>query len=95
MNIKPLSNHILIEFIEEEKTTKSGIIIADTVEKKPVQAKVLAVGPGKRDEKGNLTPVAVKAGDRVLFRKYAPDEMELDGKKVAVIEESDVLAVIE
>ena len=94
MNIQPLSNHILIEFIEEEKTTKSGIVIADTVEKKPVQATVLAVGPGKRDEKGNLVPVSVKAGDKVLFRKYAPDEMEIDGRKIAVIEESDVLGII-
>ncbi len=95
MNIKPLSNHILIEFIEEEKVTKSGIVIPDTVEKRPTQGNVLAVGPGKMSDDGKILPMSVKAGDKILFRKYSPDEMELEGKKVAVIEESDILAVID
>lgn len=85
----------MIEFVEEEKTTKSGIVIPDTVEKRPTRGKVLAAGPGKRDDKGSLVPMSVKAGDTIIFRKYSPDELELDGKKVAVIEESDILGVIE
>ncbi|MFA5052912.1 MAG: co-chaperone GroES [Parcubacteria group bacterium] len=96
MNIKPLSNHILLEAAEEEKITKSGIVIPDTADKeRPTKGKILAVGPGKRDDNGEFVPMSVKPGDTVLFRKYGPDELEMDGKKYLIGSEDDVLAVIE
>jgi len=96
MNFKPLSNHLFIEALEEEKKTASGIVIPDTAEKeKPVKGKVLAVGPGKLSEKGELRPMSVKVGETVLFKKYGPDEVELDGKKYLVADEDDILAILE
>lgn len=95
MNFKPLSNRLFIEALSEEKTTKSGIVLPDTVEKeKPVMGQVVAVGPGKRNEKGEINPMSVKVGDTVLFKKYGPDEIELDGKKYLVGDEDDVLAIV-
>jgi len=95
-NIKPLSDHIFIELVEEDNTTESGIVIPDTADKeRPTKGKVVAVGPGKADENGKRIPMSVKVGDTVLFKKYSPDEIEVDGKTHYVIEESDVLAVIE
>lgn len=96
MNLKPLSNHVFIEPLEEEKTTKSGIVLPDTAEKeKPVRGKILAVGPGKLNERGERVPMSVKVGDTVLFKKYGPDEIEIDDKKYLVGDEDDILAVIE
>lgn len=96
MNIKPLSNHILLETAAEEKVTKSGIVIPDTADKeRPIKGKILAVGPGKRDDDGEFITMSVKVGDLVLFRKYGPDELELDGKKYLIGSEDDVLAIIE
>ena len=96
MNFKPLSNHLFIEPIEEEAITKSGIVLPDTAEKeKPIKGKVIAVGPGKLTEKGERNPMAVKVGDIVLFKKYGPDEIELENKKYLVGDEDDILAVIE
>ena len=96
MNIKPLSNHVFIEPVEEDKTTESGIVIPDTADKeKPMKGKVIAVGEGKRDENGKLIPMSVKVGDVVLFKKYGPDEIEVDGKEYLVGEETDILAIIE
>ena len=96
MNLKPLSNHIFLEPIEENKTTKSGIVLPETAEKeKPMKGKVLAIGPGKRNEKGEIIPMSVKVGDMVLFKKYGPDEIEIDEKKYLVGDEEDILAIIE
>jgi chaperonin GroES len=96
MNFKPLSNHLFLEPVEEEKTTASGIVLPETVEKeKPVKAKVFAVGPGKKNDKGEIVPMSVKVGDIVIFKKYGPDEFELEGKKYLVGDEDDILAVIE
>ncbi|HUY69812.1 MAG TPA: co-chaperone GroES [Candidatus Tyrphobacter sp.] len=96
MKFKPLSNHIFLEPVEEEKTTKSGIVIPDTVEKeKPMKGKVIAAGPGKLNDKGERSPMSVKVGDLVLFKKYGPDEIEMEGKKYLVGDEDDVLAVLE
>jgi chaperonin GroES len=96
MNLKPLSHHIILELVAEEKVTKSGIFIPETAEKeKPNHAKVVAVGPGKLNEKGERVNMSVKVGDIVLFKKYAPDEIEVEGKKYLVINEDEVLAVIE
>lgn len=93
---KPLSNHLFIEPIEEDKMTKSGIVLPDTAEKeKPIKGKVLATGPGKVNEKGERTPMSVKVGDTVLFKKYGPDEIEIEGKKYLVGDEDDILAIIE
>ncbi len=96
INIKPLSNHVFIEPLKEDKTTKSGIVLPDTMEKeKPMLGKVVALGQGKRDEDGELMPMSVKIGDKVLFKKYGPDEIEVDGKKYLVGSEDDILAIVE
>ncbi len=96
MIFKPLSNHVFIEALAEEKTTKSGIVLPDTAEKeKPIKGKVLAVGPGKLNDKGERVRMSVKVGDMVLFKKYGPDEIEIDGKKYLVGDEDDILAIID
>jgi chaperonin GroES len=96
MNIKPLSNHIFLEPVEEEKTTKSGIVLPETAEKeKPIKGKIVAVGPGKLNEKGEIIPMSVKVGDLVLFKKYGPDEFEIEDKKYLVGDEEDILAILE
>ena len=96
MQFKPLSNHVFLEPLEEEKVTKSGIVLPDSAEReKPVQGKVLAIGPGKTNEKGERVPMSVAVGDKVLFKKYGPDEVELDGKKYLVGDEDDILAILE
>ncbi|MEK7574144.1 MAG: co-chaperone GroES [Patescibacteria group bacterium] len=96
MNFKPLSNHIFIEPLEEEQKTQSGIIIPDTAEKeKPIKGTIIAVGPGKLNEKGEIIPMSVKVGDLVFFKKYGPDEVEIENKKYLVGDEDDILAIIE
>lgn len=96
MKFQPLSNHVFIETLKEDKATKSGIVLPDTTEKeKPILGKVVAVGPGKINEKGDRMPMSVKIGDKVLFKKYGPDEIEVDGKKYLVGEDSDILAIVE
>ena len=96
MNLKPLSNHVFLKPVEEEKVTKGGILLPETMEKeKPVKGKVLAVGPGKQNEKGERMPMSVKVGDTVLFKKYGPDEVEMNGEKYLVGDEDDILAIIE
>jgi chaperonin GroES len=96
MEFKPLSNHVFLEALEEEKVTKGGIVLPETSEKeKPIKGKVLAVGPGKMKEDGSgAQPMAVKIGDVVLFKKYGPDEIEIEGKKYLVGDEDDILAII-
>ena len=95
-NFKPLSNHIFIEPLSQEKATKSGIVLPENAEKeKPMLGKVTAVGPGKINEKGDRIAMSVKVGDKILFKKYGPDEIEVEGKKYLVGDEDDVLAVIE
>lgn len=94
--IKPLSNHLFIEPIEEEKTTQSGIVIPETAEKeRPIKGRVVAAGPGKLNEEGDRIAMTVKVGDVVLFKKYGPDEIEIDNKKYLVGDEDDILAIIE
>lgn len=93
---KPLSNHLFIEPIEEQTVTKGGIVLPDTAEKeKPIRGKVIAAGPGKLNEKGERVPLSVKVGDVVLFKKYGPDEIEIENKKYLVGDEDDILAIIE
>lgn len=96
MNLKPLFNKVFLELPVEEKVTKSGIFIPDTVgNEDPVQAKVMAIGPGRLNDKGEHIPMAVKPGDTVLVRKYGLREAEVNGKKYLIGDEDDILAVIE
>jgi len=96
MNIRPLQDRIIVERVEEETTTAGGIIIPDTVSKeKPQKGKVLAVGKGAFDEHGGRISMEVKVGDVVLFSKYGPSEIKLNGKDLLVLRQSDVLAIIE
>jgi len=96
MNFKPLSNRVFIEPLEEEQKTQSGIVLPDTAEKeKPIKGKVVAIGPGKLNEKGERIIMTIKVGDTVLFKKYGPDEIEIDNKKYLVGDEEDILAILE
>jgi chaperonin GroES len=95
-NIKPLNNNLFLEAIEEEKITESGIVLPDTSEKqRPVRGRVIAVGPGSKNDQGQVIPMTVKVGDMVFFKQYGPDEVEINDKRYLVVEESDVLAIIE
>lgn len=95
MKIKPLADRILVERIEEEEVKKGGIILPDTAKEKPQQGKVIAVGPGRIDEKGNRIPMEVKKGDYILFRKYSGEEIKVEDKEYLIMREDDVLAIIE
>lgn len=96
MNLKPLSNHVFIEPEKEETVTKSGIVLPESAEKeKPMKGKIIAVGPGKLNEKGERIPMSVKVGDVVIFKKYGPDEIEIEDKKYLVGDEDDILAIVE
>jgi len=96
MKIKPLSDHILIEPIKEEEKTKTGILLPETAEKeRPEQGKVIAVGPGKKNKKGEYTPLDLKPGQKVLFTKYGPNEIKVDDKEYLIAKEEDILAIIE
>jgi len=95
MAIRPLHDRLIVKRSEPELKTASGIVIPDSAGEKPEQGEVLAVGPGKRTDKGDFIALAVKPGDRVLFGKYAGQTVKLDGQDVLVIREDDVLAVLE
>ena len=93
--VKPLSDYILIEPSEKETTLPSGIVIPDTVKEKPQEGKVVAVGPGKKDEDGDRISMEVKAGDVVMYKKWGGTEIKLEGKEYLLVREEDVIAVIE
>ncbi len=96
MKIKPLSDHVVIEPLQKEEKTKSGILLPDTAEKeRPEQGKVIAVGPGKKTEDGKVVPLGVKEGDVVLFTKYGPNEVKIDEKEYLIAKEEDILAILE
>jgi len=96
MNIKPLSDHILIEPISQEEKTKSGIFLPQTIEKeRPEQGKVIAVGPGRRLSSGKRVPMEVKKGNKVLFKKYGPNEIKVGDKEYLIAKEEDILAILE
>ncbi|MFT3741872.1 MAG: co-chaperone GroES [Gammaproteobacteria bacterium] len=95
MKLRPLDNRVVVRRREEDQRTPGGIVIPDTAKEKPIQGEVVAVGPGKRNEDGSLSPLSVKVKDRVLFGKYAGTEVELDGEKWLVMREDDILAVVE
>jgi chaperonin GroES len=93
--IRPLHNRLIVKRIDEDETTAGGIIIPDTAKEKPQQGTVIAAGPGRRDDNGNLVAVEVQKGDRVLFSKYSGSEVNLDGEEHLIISEDDVLAILE
>ncbi len=92
-NIKPLGDRVLVKRLESEATA-SGIIIPDTAKEKPMQGKVMAVGSGARNEKGEIVPLDVKAGDLVLFGKWSGTEVKVDGEELLIMKESDIMGVI-
>jgi len=93
--VRPLHHKIIVQRIKEEEKTAGGIIIPDTAKEKPTEGKVIAAGPGKRDDKGHLIAMDVKKGDRILFSKYSGNEVTLDGEEHLIISEDDVLAILE
>ena len=95
MKIKPMNDRVLVTRVEEEQKTAGGIIIPDTAKEKPQEGKVVAVGPGKRDEGGSRIPLEVKAGDRILFGKYAGTEIKIDGEEQIFMREDDILAILD
>lgn len=94
MNIKPLSDYLLIEPLADETTLPSGIVIPDTAKEKPQKGKVIAVGAGRKDEKGNLIVMEVKVGDVVMYKKWGGTEIKVNGKEHLLVKEEDVLAVV-
>jgi len=95
MAFRPLHDRVVVKRLEGEEKTKGGIIIPDTVKEKPQEGKVIAVGPGGRDETGKLIPLDVKAGDRILFGKWSGTEVKIDGDDLLIMKESDVLGVVD
>ena len=94
MKFRPLHDRVVVERIDAEAKTAGGIIIPDTAKEKPQEGKVIAVGPGGRDESGKLIPIDVKAGDRVLFGKWSGTEVKIDGVELLIMKESDVMGVL-
>jgi chaperonin GroES len=95
MKFQPLQDRVLVRRIESDERTKGGLIIPDTAKEKPSEGEVLAVGPGARKENGDLIPMSVKAGDRILFGKWSGTEVKLDGEELIIMKESDILGTIE
>lgn len=93
--IKPLFDYVLVEPSQGETKLPSGIVIPDTAKEKPQEGKVLAVGPGRRDDKGNIVPMGVKTGDTVMFKKWGGTEIKAEGKEMLLVKEEDILAIIE
>jgi chaperonin GroES len=96
MKLRPLSDRVVIKPLTEDEVTKAGIILPDTIEKeRPEKGEVIAIGPGKLLDNGTFAPMGVKVGDKVVFKKYSPDEVKIDGKEHLLISETDIMAVIE
>lgn len=95
MSFRPLHDRVLVKRVKEEEKTKGGIIIPDTVKEKPQEGKIIAVGSGVRGDDGKVTPLDVKAGDRVLFGKWSGTEVTLDGEELIIMKESDILGIVD
>ena len=95
MTLKPLGDRLVIKMAETEETTKSGIILTGSAKEKPQEAKVIAVGPGKKDDNGKLIPMDVKVGDTILTSKYGGTEIKIDDKEYKILNASDILAIVE
>jgi chaperonin GroES len=94
LNLKPLGSRVVVEPNEQEEITAGGIVLPETAKEKPQKGNVLAIGPGDRDESGKRVPMDVAVGDNILFAKYSGTEIKLDGKKLLILRESDILAII-
>ena len=95
MRFRPLHDRVVVKRVEQEEKTNGGIIIPDTAKEKPQEGEVIAVGPGARNEKGEIVPLDVKAGDRVLFGKWSGTEVKIEGEELLIMKESDLLGIIE
>jgi chaperonin GroES len=95
LKLKPLGGRVIVEPIEQEETTAGGIILPETAKEKPQEGMILAAGPGDRDEDGERIPLDVKVGDKVLFAKYSGTEVKMDSRKLLILRETDILAIIE
>jgi chaperonin GroES len=95
MSFRPLLDRVLVRRVKEEEKSKGGIIIPDTVKEKPQEGKVVAVGSGVRGDDGKITPLDVKAGDRILFGKWSGTDVTLDGEELIILKESDILGIVE
>jgi chaperonin GroES len=95
MKFRPLHDRVVVKRVEQEEKTKGGIIIPDTAKEKPQEGEVIAVGPGARNEDGEIVPLDVKEGDRVLFGKWSGTEVKIDGEELLIMKESDLLGIIE
>jgi chaperonin GroES len=95
MNLKPLGNRVVVEPIEEEEMTAGGIVLPETAKEKPQKGTITAVGPGDRDESGKRIEMDLKKGDTVLFAKYSGTEIKVEGKKLLIMRETDILAIVE
>jgi len=95
LKLKPLGGRVIVEPIEQEEMTAGGIILPETAKEKPQEGKILAAGPGERDEDGKRVAMDVKVGDRVLYAKYSGTEVKVDGKKLLILKENDILAIVE
>ena len=95
MKLRPLADRVIVKRIDSETKTASGIVIPDAAAEKPDQGEVLAVGPGRRNEKGDLVAMSIKVGDRVLFGKYSGQTVKVDGEELLVMKEDDLFAVVE
>ena len=96
MKLKPLSNNVIVKALKKEEVTKSGIVLPDTIDKeKPERGEVVAVGEGRLLDNGQLAPMKVKVGNQIIFKKYSPDEIKVDGEEYLVLSETDIIAIIE
>ena len=95
MNIKPLSDRVVVKLVEAEEKTKTGIFLTASAQEKPQVAEVVAVGPGARDDNGKLIPMEVKVGDKVITGKYSGTEVKMDGVEYTIVKQSDILAIVE
>ncbi|ARN84479.1 co-chaperone GroES [Candidatus Nucleicultrix amoebiphila] len=94
MKFRPLHDRVLVRRIEQESKTSGGIIIPDSAKEKPIEGEVLAVGPGARNEAGQLTPLEVKVGDRIVFGKWSGTEVKIDGEELLILKESDIFGIV-
>ena len=95
MNFRPLHDRVLVRRLDDDEMTSGGIIIPDTAKEKPMEGEIIAAGSGAKNEKGEVTPLDVKAGDRILFGKWSGTEVKIDGEELIIMKESDVLGIIE
>ena len=95
MKFRPLHDRVVVRRVEEETRSAGGVIIPDTAKEKPMEGEIIAVGPGARDDKGNIVPLDVEPGDRVLFGKWSGTEVKVDGEELLIMKESDIMGILE